>query len=315
MKHPETILSKHFPESYELELDYVEYLDEMLDEIYEFRDQLKEEKTWWILKPSMSDRGQGIRIFKTMQELVDIFESFEEDSEEEEEEEVQENGDPLSVSRGNGIVTSQIRHFLIQRYVDRPLLLPACGLRKFHIRTYVVASQALKVYVYKNMLALFALKPYASPDEIADLEIHLTNTCLQGDMKDEGSVRQFWSLGGFDKEKVWSQIRAITAETFAAAISLGRLHFQPIPNAFEIYGFDFLVSEDLTTQLLEVNAYPDFAQTGDDLKVLVDGLFARVAEEIVLPFFGESPAPRERDDEMALDELSLVYEQDISGAW
>ncbi|KAK7202458.1 tubulin-tyrosine ligase family-domain-containing protein [Myxozyma melibiosi] len=313
VKHPDTILKRNFPESYELELDYAEYLDEMLDDIYEFRDQLQEEKNWWILKPSMSDRGQGIRIFKTFQELQEIFESFEESDDEEEEEE-EEEGEPKSISEGNGIVTSQIRHFLIQRYIEKPLLLPSCGMRKFHIRTYVVASQALKVYVYKDMLALFAKQRYSSPDEIADLEIHLTNTCLQGDKVDEGSVRRFWDLEGFDKEKVWDQIKATTAETFAAAVGLGRVHFQPIPNAFEIYGLDFLVDEDLTTRLLEVNAYPDFGQTGEDLKVLVDGLFACVADQIVVPFFGGESRQGGLSEEKG-NRLALVYEQDVSGGW
>jgi tubulin--tyrosine ligase len=226
VKHPDTILTKHFPESYELELDYAEYLDEMLDEIYELRDQLIEGDSWWILKPSMSDRGQGIRLFHTREELQEIFESYEEKDDEEEEEENDDDAAVKTISESNGIVTSQVRFFLIQKYIENPLILESCGNRKFHIRTYVVARGALKVYVYKDMLALFALKQYSSPDSDSDLEAHLTNTCLQGDFKDEGSVRRFWSLEGFDKDTVWDQICNITGETFAAAVSLGRLHFQ-----------------------------------------------------------------------------------------
>ncbi|KAK9249556.1 tubulin-tyrosine ligase family-domain-containing protein [Lipomyces tetrasporus] len=316
-KHPESILKKCFPESYELELDYAEYLDEMLDEIYEFRDQLIEGDSWWILKPSMSDRGQGIRIFHTMEELEEIFDSFEENDEEEEDEEDEDNDAvaPKSISESNGIVTSQIRFFLIQKYIRNPLLLESCGNRKFHIRTYVVASGALKVYVYRDMLALFALKPYSSPDSDSDLEAHLTNTCLQGDLKDEGSVRRFWCLEGFDKDAVWDQICRITSETFAAAVSLGRLHFQPLPNAFEIYGIDFLVDSDLNASILEINAYPDFAQTGNDLKQLVDGLFKSVLTEIVAPFFKGDVVQGGEKDDSGFGELALVLDQDVSGRW
>ena len=86
-------------------------------------------------------------------------------------------------------MTSHLRHFIAQPYIHPPLLLPpelvaALGNRKFHIRTYVLAVGALKVYVYKDMLALFAAKPYIpsrAPDSVPndDLSAHLTNTCLQ----------------------------------------------------------------------------------------------------------------------------------------
>lgn len=53
----------------------------------------------------MADRGMGIRIFNNKEHLQDIFESFGEDSDEEEKED--EDG-------GTDVVTSQLRHFVIQ---------------------------------------------------------------------------------------------------------------------------------------------------------------------------------------------------------
>jgi len=55
----------------------------------------------------MSDRGMGIRLFHTKEELQEIFDSFEEE-EEAEEEETEEATD------GTAVVTSQLRHFVIQ---------------------------------------------------------------------------------------------------------------------------------------------------------------------------------------------------------
>ncbi|GME94701.1 unnamed protein product [Ambrosiozyma monospora] len=85
-KNPTSILCKSFPESYNLELDYAEFLDDSLDEVYELKCELMEneqrsgpEQKTYILKPSMSDKGQGIRIFKTIDQLQDIFNSFEEE--------------------------------------------------------------------------------------------------------------------------------------------------------------------------------------------------------------------------------------------
>ena len=68
------------------------------------------------------------------------------------------------------------------------------------------------------------------------------------------------------------------------------IHFQPLPNAFEIFGLDFMVGveEDgeLRTWLLEVNAFPDFRQTGEDCKGVVEGLMEGVVKVGIAPFFG-----------------------------
>ena len=169
---------------------------------------------------------------------------------------------------------------------------------------------ALKVYVYKPMLALFAAKPYLPPWEASNTEdalrAHLTNTCLQESGDREGSVGLFWELSdnlpstsattadcseiGSWKEQIYAQIKDITAETFEAAARGMMVHFQPLPNAFEVFGLDFMVARgeegELVTYLLEVNAFPDFRQTGDELKGLVGGLWEDVVGVGVLPFFG-----------------------------
>ena len=62
-------------------------------------------------------------------------------------------------------------------------------------------------------------------------------------------------------------------------------HFQLLPNAFEIFALDFLLDERANAWLLEVNAFPDFKQTGEELKGLVQGLFEGVVEVGVMPFF------------------------------
>lgn len=60
---------------------------------------------------------------------------------------------------------------------------------------------------------------------------------------------------------------------------------QPLPNAFEIFGCDFLVDETFNVSLLEINACPDFAQTGTELQGVIDHLFQETVDQVVLPFF------------------------------
>lgn len=326
-KHPQSALAKHVKVSIHFELDYAEFLDDALLEAYELHESLEKnqsrpdsEKEWWILKPGMSDRGQGIRLFNSEDQLREIFEEWEVDSEgENDDEDEDENADKAAAG---GVVTSQLRHFIVQPYIDPPLLLPSLGNRKFHIRTYVLATGSMQVYVYKEMLALFSSKPYFSPsssgqtgrggeeDPIADLTRHLTNTCFQDKSLPESStVRRFWTLPSEPpntklketwKEDIYDQICSVTGDLFTAAARGMMIHFQTLPNAFEVFGVDFLVDEDGAIWLLEVNAFPDFGQTGEELReVVVGGLFKGVVDVAVEGFFGKD-ANHEEDNGMRL---------------
>ncbi|KAL1836928.1 hypothetical protein VTJ49DRAFT_4489 [Mycothermus thermophilus] len=206
-KHPESALAAHVKRSESFEVDYAEFLDDALIEAFDLRESLEKNEAalaegkegdvqWWILKPSMSDRGQGIRLFCTMEQLQEIFDGWEVESDEENDDEEQEDGEngtskAREAEDEDYIMTSHLRHFVAQPYIHPPLLLPELGSRKFHIRTYVLCVGSMRVYVYRDMLALFAAKPYQPPslsdaadgaettDPNDNLDAHLTNTCLQ----------------------------------------------------------------------------------------------------------------------------------------
>jgi hypothetical protein len=352
-KYPDSVLKKHIKPSVEFEVDYAEFLDDALVEAWELKESwarneelgddeaASAKKEWWILKPGMSDRGQGIRLFSSEQELTSIFEEWDPESDDEDEEDedeqdarsdadTQEQKKVKEKDEDDGIITSQLRHFIAQPYIHPPLLLAPPNsptptspnsLRKFHIRTYVLATGALKVHIYKPMLALFAAQPYLPPwspevqlNTPEAMRAHLTNTCLQDSGDREGSVGLFWDLpdeipeqppnsssssAGHQKKvihtnwktTVFSHICAVTASTFEAAARGMSIHFQPLPNSFELFGLDFMVSVEpesgeLNTWLLEVNAFPDFRQTGGELQGLVRGLMEGVVDKAVAPFFG-----------------------------
>jgi tubulin---tyrosine ligase len=313
-KHPDSILGQHVPISCELEVDYAEFLDDAMVEAWELRESLnwgenEEEseedeaeankgKEWWVLKPGMSDGANGIRLFSTEHQLRSIFEAWDPPDSDDEDEDADE-------SHGTGVMTSQLRHFVAQKYIHNPMLIESRRNCKFHIRTYVIAVGALKVYVYRPMLALFASSPYVPPwktqrstEGELDLSAHLTNTCFQASNNintqiQPENVSLFWSLpdlsippGSADwKVSVFSQICSITGEVFHAALRSDSVNFQPIPCAFEVFGVDFLVDETGKTWLLEVNAFPDFKQTGDDLRDVVKGLWEEVVNVAIKPFF------------------------------
>ena len=305
-KHPDdSNLKGHVPLTVAFEVDYAEFLDEALVECWELHESFaREEREWWILKPSMSDQGQGVRLFSSEDELRTIFEEWEEDEESEEEGDTDTppaiNGQDVI---GAGTMTSQLRHFIAQRYVHPPLLLEIHGNRKFHIRSYVLAVGALRTYVYRKMLALFAPLPYTAPGStssngsntevvpLVDSRVHLTNTCLQ-DGSREGSVIRFWdlqetapNLSETWKDAVFDQICAATGTLFEAAAREQMIHFQTLENAFEVFGIDWMVDETGNARLLEVNAFPDYKQSGASLKDIVQGLWDDVVDIAVKGFF------------------------------
>lgn len=272
-KHPLLILKTSFPQTYQIEVDYAEFLDDALDENYELRYEVENSDLTWILKPGMSDKGQGIRLFKSIDQLQRIFDSFEADYTSDDEDEESEN---------NNVIISQLRHFVVQEYEEKPLLLPSYSNRKFHLRVYVVSVGNLRVSVYKNALALFSDVPYRQPllnERDISMEGHLTNTCLQRNLLP--LVVPFWDLKDekFDEERkanVFDEICNVTKELFTAATSVDKINFQPLENALEVYGCDFLVTDDYSVTLLEVNAYPDFKQTGESLKHIIEDLFREI---------------------------------------
>ncbi|CAF3616002.1 unnamed protein product [Rotaria socialis] len=294
-KQPNSVLRDHYPETHILDLIHPDYLEEALNEAFELRDTLEAntkentEPIPFILKASILDKASELCIFYTQAELEEFFTSKYDDDDES---------------------IANVREWIVQRYIKNPKLLPIYQNRKFHLRVYVVAERNLRIYVYDGILALFASFPYdaADNDQTFDRLRHITNTCVQIESKidEEDLVKEFFSLESMDddlRSRIFEQIKSIVKDIFTG------LHneitvFQPIRNAFEIYGFDFLIDENNQVYFLEANAFPDFKQTGNSLSILIKELFQNLVQHIVLPYFGY-----EESSEITQRKLHLVYEK------
>ncbi|KAJ3567362.1 hypothetical protein NP233_g6410 [Leucocoprinus birnbaumii] len=346
-KFPRSILQMASPLTYDVDMTFADELDEKwADELYDLGQFLEDDpQRWWILKPfvsfvhlysahineisasGMADRGMGIRLFNTKEALQQIFEEFELSDSEDGDYEDETSG----VSK-TAVITSRLRHFVIQEYILSPLLFdpnetPLDGKQvspqpklqghkvsfaMFHLRAYCVASGALQLYLYDHILALFCSVPYRRPNSLASdgeepytmgLEAHLTNTSLQMARGEEG-VRLFDELVGCQilgedgealglftgdsRKNIIHQMTEVLSETFRAALQTP-VHFQPLENAFELYGVDFLVEHTPSTasfqvKILEINAEPAIELTGPRLTWILEGLFDSIANVCVEPF-------------------------------
>jgi len=184
--------------------------------------------------------------------------------------------------------------------------------RKFHLRVYCLAVGDIQVYIYDRILALFSSAPYVAPSSDQedsfplDLTPHLTNTSLQIQCGDD-NVRLLDELAGChilsgqsnailrsaDIDSIIIQIRDVLADTFRAALQIP-VHFQALPNAFELFGVDFLVSHapsntscPFQPKILEINSEPAIELTGPRLTWILEDLFDSITETCVTPFFTE----------------------------
>jgi len=248
----------------------------------------------WILKPSTANKAAGIQILHVYEQLVDECWS-----------------------------EPDIREWVLQRYISSPLLLRK---RKFHIRAYVLAVSAIRVYLNRGYLALSAGTRYRKTDT-SDYKSHLTNTAFQDCADpnfDERKCIFSWSESdiiplllrdgtcrtqeeAMDKiSKVNFDMENITAELFRAYENEFSV-FAPLENCFEHFGFDFMVDDQWKVYLLEVNPGPDFKQTGKRLRGIVDRLMVDTVRAALLLKDGRDGS--QQTAESTVGNLVLVYEK------
>ncbi|GMI27715.1 hypothetical protein TeGR_g11567 [Tetraparma gracilis] len=255
-------------------LGLVDRLKECAAEVAQTMDLDQREDTTYILKPSTTNKGAGICLIYCLEQLLDKLAEL-----------------------------PDIREWVVQEYVPRPLLLRK---RKFHIRAYVLAVSAIQVYFYDEVLVLCAGTAY-DPDATS-LFGHITNTAYQavdpgfveeecvmllGDVArillEEGRAGSAEEAGAITA-KILEDMQAVTGELWSAFKNEQSV-YSPLPGCWEHSGLDFLVDEDYNVVLLETNPGPDFKQTGSRLNSVVRNMF----EETIDLTLGGVPFDKERN--------------------
>ncbi|KTD18090.1 YheC/YheD family protein [Legionella jordanis] len=181
----------------------------------------------WILKPSLLNNGQQIKIFTRLSQLERHF---------------------LSADRLGG-------EHVLQEYVAKPHLLRPPQGHKYSIRMFVVLTNYTGCYLYPFGYFNVALQPFQT-GEFQDLRSHLTNEHLLGS---ESNVVQIPTERFDFFPKLYPQIKGQVTEILKALKREYRHAFDCQKNpALAIFGFDFLVDEEQRLWLLEANHGPCF---------------------------------------------------------
>lgn len=228
----------------------------------------KERMVTWIAKATAGSKGEGIMISDQPEELIDF-------------------------------IDAQTQSFIIQRYIENPYLLE--GDRKFDIRCWVLLDSHYNVFLFREGVLRTASEPY-NPSDYNDVTSHLTNHSLQKDLSqmfgyyEEGNEMFFDEFDRYLRKKsgvtldmtILPQIKEIVKKCFLVVkekISTNCLGYI----SFQLFGFDFILDDELNVLLIEVNGAPACAQ-----KLLPD-LARSLVQTVIDPNFPPS-SPKGRGD-------------------
>ena len=144
---------------------------------------LKGDQFLWILKATGFNRGNGIHMFRNIEELESILNKYYD----------------LCQFKNTGLRTTS---FVIQKYIEQPLLIDNY---KFDIRIFVLLDQDMNVYMYREGYLRKSSEKY-DLDNIGNEFIHLTNNAIQKNCSiyDSESHIMGWTrlIELLDKQKV-----------------------------------------------------------------------------------------------------------------
>ena len=215
-------------------------------------------------------------------------------------------GDPEGVDGLMRYIDKQQDHhpWVVQRYVSRPLLIEG---RKFDIRYWVLLKSPYEIYLHRRGVMRTSSEPYTSNSFLA----HVTNHCLQVKSKSYSKYEKGNELWHDDLEALCNKrglqmadIEATRArkegrkpsapKTFqnyvmpqmkkivvACLLSVkGRVEdpaaYGSDAACFQLFGFDFILDENLRLVLLEVNGAPGIAEKLN--QIIVDDLIELVVD-------------------------------------
>ncbi|CAH1239473.1 TTLL10 [Branchiostoma lanceolatum] len=232
-----------FPESFRLDVR---------DDREAFFNTYQEGETW-ICKPTGMNRGRGIFFISSQEEVSSLQERLEVMTQNSKRARLPYKGPMARV---------------IQRYVNKPLLLDG---KKFDIRVYMlIACTNPYMVMYHPGYARLCTQDYSADD--LNITAHLTNQWIQKKDPNYEEVKDetVWSMEhlndyinetcaddkGLPQDWVFNGLTRRMKDIMLHCFHSVRHKIQCRLGYFDLYGFDFLLDEDMKVYLLEINVNP-----------------------------------------------------------
>ena len=233
----------------------------------------------WILKPEGLNRGYGVVVVRSLAEVdahiatcrAPVLPALKGAAQAPKE--ATSEAEDAKIAKITNVRTSQ--RFLVQKYIEDPLLFRG---RKFDIRCFALATARGECFVYDRGYLRTASARFDPAS--ADMGAHLCNNAVQKLLShynefEEGNMQSFADLDAeiarqvdagelkvtptdpahcFTTE-IWPRIKQTVAQALCSA-GKDLLNGFECPNCFELFGFDFMITNRLTHLLIECNVNP-----------------------------------------------------------
>ncbi|XP_066587677.1 tubulin glycylase 3A-like [Prorops nasuta] len=155
-------------------------------------------------------------------------------------------------------------YFIVQKYIERPFLVHGT---KFDVRQWflVTKSYPLTIWIYKESFLRFSSRPFTF--DTYHETIHLCNTAIQNKyIQPKNSIRsQDWDCDmlnsylksvGHKGEPWYDLIYPKMCQAVVATMLAAQEHVERRKFSFELFGADFMIADDLSVWLIEINTNP-----------------------------------------------------------
>ena len=312
----------------------------------------------WIIKPACMSRGRGIGCYNNIDDLLrhaNIQTKMSSTA--------NAAAGGLAASRRTELLAledgprrgSVADKWVVQRYIERPLIVHR---RKFDLRQWVVVSSwnPLKVWFYDKCYVRFAAEDYdGETGDIGNIFAHLTNNCIARhsldfaakDVTGEGNMWHSEQLASWLEtcpagarlkqrregvDSVWSDfVQPAMKDAVKRTVQCAQEHMLSAArfNSHQLYGYDFMLDEDLGVWLIEVNTSPQLCHSTsvtarlcpemarDLVKLMVDAPAHEMRERKAVKGDdnGEKIADSSMFDECDTGSWRCIYADPIRIAW
>lgn len=238
-------------------------------------------KNIWLIKPINMNRGRCIKIESDLNKIITMIKELKMRKE-------------IKNEKNEKVIEAD--YVILQKYIERPLLYQG---RKFDIRLWVliISEYPNNVFIFKEGHLKATCEQYSLNTN--DPYIHLTNYSVQKHHKDFSKVEKGneISFNQFKQElkdislfnKIYNRICYIVRLTISSAKQ--RINLLNRKKCFEIFGYDFLIDENLNPFLIEVNTNPGLEESSpliamltprmidDALKLTIDEEYKRTNQD------------------------------------
>lgn len=258
-------------------------------EIY-FKNNMLKSMNIWILKPGENtNRGTGISICTSLDQIANEV--------------------------------SKTKHtIIIQKYIENPFLVYK---RKFDIRCYALITcynRIIQGFYYNEGYIRTSSKTF-SLQNIDNKFIHLTNDAVQKFSEDYGKFENGnkMSYGEFQKyidanyqtmpvdfiDEVGVKIKDIVTDTIKCAVP--ELKKKMYSHTFEVFGYDFLLDDNLRPWLLEVNTNPCLEISSSHLARIIPSMLDNVFQLTIDSVFQTNFVLKNDMPAITENKFELVY--------